>query len=101
MTPPIRLLGAHISGGAQDGASASQPRFDVVATGQTEIDQVRSPPVVQEDVVRLYVAMEDLATMRVAERVGQVAGDPDARAQVDAPFIEHLRQDSSSDILVG
>ena len=77
VAPAAGLLGAHVGRGADDRPVACQVRVEVGPPRQSEVGQVGTAMVVDDDVVRLQVAMEDLLPVRVVERVGQVADHAD------------------------
>ena len=62
-----RLLGTHVSGRTSEVPSFRDVR---VSQGKSEIDQVRSLVLVDQDVARLHVSMHHTLLMRVVQRPG-------------------------------
>ena len=101
------LLGAHVGGGA-DGHSL--PRAAGAALGRhrardAEVGQQRAAGgLVEQDVLRLHVAVHHAGPARGVERRGQVAHDPGDRGRVqpllpDEPLPEALALDLVHDVI--
>src|SRR5581483_2339143 len=68
------LLGGHVPRGAEEGAAAGQGRVVGVA-GQAEVGDPDDALVVEEQVGRLDVAVDDAAGVGVGEAVGGLGAD--------------------------
>ena len=77
-----RLLRRHVRRGADD-----QPRLrdaaPVHAEGEAEVAELRHAVLGEEDVGGLQVAVHDAARVRVLERLGDAARDPQRRLEVE------------------
>ncbi len=67
-----RLLGRHVAGRAEDHATLRQGGAPLDALGQAEVGDVGLAPLVEEDVGRLEVAVQDAALVRVVHRAGHL-----------------------------
>jgi hypothetical protein len=78
-----RLLGGHVGDGAEHHALGGKSR-PVQRDGKAEVPELRGPVLGEPDVAGLYVAVHDLARVRVLERVRDLRGDPDRLLHADA-----------------
>src|SRR5262249_12286067 len=77
-----RLLGGPVAGGADSGARLRHAAVAADALGEAEVRDVRGAVVVQQDIARLQVAVQQAALVRVVDGVGD--GGDDAG---DAPLV--------------
>ena len=78
-----RLLGRQVGDGP-DQSAAADPRAGL-GRRQAEVAEAGVAVVVDPDVRRLQVAMDDAAGMSVLERAGDVSGDLDRPLHLEAP----------------
>jgi hypothetical protein len=81
---PERLLGRDVVGGAEHAAVRGQALL-VQGAGDPEVRDLRASLGVDEDVLRLHVAMDDVALVRRAERTRDLDGVGDGLADGQAP----------------
>ena len=95
-----RLLRRHVGRSPHDGARLRQVAVALDAPGQAEVGHVRLAVLVDQDVGRLQVAMEDAALMGVVHRLGDGRDQPgrgaDVAAEVVAPLVEAGARRSAS-----
>ena len=70
------LLRAHVGRSSHHSPFAGQVRAEVETTRQAEVDESRPPMIIDDDVGRLDVSVDDAHPMRMVERIGQVADNP-------------------------
>jgi hypothetical protein len=68
---PHGLLGAHVSRGAHEGSIGREARIEIGPARKTEIGQVWVALLVDQNVRRFEVAVEDASTVGVIQRIGQ------------------------------
>ena len=97
---PHRLLGRKILrraqnlSGARHGLVIARATVDPRNAKINQFDKVICPIAMnQENVVRLYIAMNDAVLMRALKRAEQLAHNPDARKRAQTPhLLKALRQ---------
>ena len=79
---PAGLLGAHVGRRAHDRAAGRQLDVGLDALGQAEVGDVRVTLLVDQDVRRLQVAMEDAAHVGVLDGFGRLDHQGHGRAEI-------------------
>ncbi len=96
-----RLLGRHVREGADDVAGAGE-RLVARQVGDAEVEQLgrRAGRLGRDDhVLRLDVAVDDAAVVRVVERVGETEADPQDVAVAERAVALERRQRAAADQL--
>ena len=76
------LLGRHVGRSAQHAAGEGHALLPLDSLGQAEVGDVRVALVIQEDIGRLQVAMEDAALVGMVDGIGDLSHDPRGLARV-------------------
>ncbi len=97
---PCRLLGAHVTGRAQRHTGASEVgaarRRDCLRYAEVGYERVALG---EQDVLRLYVAVQHAAPVRVGERIGYACGDGHRTARFEYPLpVEQSAQRLAVDV---
>ena len=71
-TAAVRLLGGEVLARAEHGAGLRQRLLHVECPGDAEVGHLRRSALVEQNVVRLDVAVDDLELVRVGERAGDL-----------------------------
>ena len=77
---------------------ASETSLDV---GEAEVHDLHVAVILEEDILRLEIAMDDPATVDLLEGPGDLEGDaPDETVLEDAPVLDHLLQGLPPDVFL-
>jgi hypothetical protein len=92
-----RLLGSHVLRGAGDHAGDGDPARALDDLGDPEVHEVHPAPLVEQDVLRLHVAMDDPLVVGVVEGVRHPAEDGHRAREGDALALQELGKAAALD----
>src|SRR5262249_14304228 len=92
-----RLLGRHVGRGAEDRPRLGELDVGLDLLGQAEVGDVRVPLVVDQDVGRLEVAVQDAAGVGVGDRLGGLVDEAGGGAGVVGVAVDQGHEAAAGD----